>query len=94
VGWLSSASCGAPVNAFLPTILRVGRFRFFFYSSDRAEPAHVHVEASNGTAKFWLKPVRLAGSRGMARHELSRLRRLVVTHRGVLLRAWHAHFNG
>jgi hypothetical protein len=78
----------------MPTILRVGRFRLFFYSSDQAEPPHVHVEAGNGVAKFWLNPVQLAGSRGMARHELSRLQRLVVDHRGILVRAWHAYFNG
>ena len=78
----------------MPTILRVGRFRFFFYSSDRAEPVHVHVEAGSAIAKFWLNPVRLAGSRGMARHELSRLYELVVDHRDILERAWHAYFNG
>jgi hypothetical protein len=77
----------------MPTILRVGRFRFFFYSNEGAEPAHVHVEAGDGTAKFWLEPVRLAGSRGMARHELSRLRRIVDDHRGAFVRAWHAHFH-
>jgi hypothetical protein len=32
----------------MPTVLRVGRFRFFFYASDRAEAAHVHVEAGSG----------------------------------------------
>jgi hypothetical protein len=77
----------------VPTILRLGQFRFFFYSSDRAEPPHVHVEADNGLAKFWLRPVRLAGSRGMGRRELSRLQHLVVDHRGVLMRAWHAYFD-
>jgi hypothetical protein len=78
----------------MPTILRIGRFRFFFYSGDRTEPAHVHVEAGSGVAKFWLNPVRLAGSRGMPRHELSRLQELVVEHRSVLVRAWHAYFDG
>jgi hypothetical protein len=78
----------------MPTVIRVGRFRFFFYSNDRAEPPHIHVEAGNSVAKFWLCPVRLAGSRGMAPHELSRLQRLVVDHRGILVRAWHAYFNG
>ena len=41
----------------MPTILRVGAYRFFFYASDRAEPVHVHVEGADGTAKFWLDPV-------------------------------------
>ena len=78
----------------MPTVLRIGRFRFFFYSSDRAEPPHVHVEAGGGSAKFWLTPVRLAGSRGMARHEISRLHQFVVDHRDILVRVWHAYFNG
>ena len=33
----------------MPTILRVGPNRFFFYASDRAEPVHVHVEGGDGT---------------------------------------------
>lgn len=28
----------------MPTVLRVGPYRFFFYAGDRSEPAHVHVE--------------------------------------------------
>ena len=28
----------------MPTILREGPYRFFFYASDREEPLHVHVE--------------------------------------------------
>ena len=43
----------------MPTVLRRGPYRFFFYSSDRAEPPHVHVERDENLAKFWLDPVRL-----------------------------------
>ncbi len=57
----------------MPTVLRVGPYRFFFYAGDRTEPPHVHVEHENATAKFWLEPVRLSGSRGFARHELNRV---------------------
>jgi len=78
----------------MPTILRVGPCRFFFYASDRAEPMHVHVEGGDESAKFWLAPVRLHASRGFARHELSHLQRLVVEHREHLVRAWHAYFKG
>lgn len=78
----------------MPTILRVGRSRFFSYSSDRTEPPHVHVEVGDGVAKFWLDPVRLAASRGMTRRELSRLQRIVVDRRDFFVRAWHGHFDG
>lgn len=44
----------------MPTILRVGPYRFFFYSGDGREPPHIHVERDSGVAKFWLDPVRLA----------------------------------
>jgi hypothetical protein len=38
-----------------PTVLRVGGFRFYFFS--REEPRiHVHVYHANGEAKFWLEP--------------------------------------
>ena len=40
----------------MPTVLRRGPYRFFFYSSDRAEPPHVHVERDENLAKFWLDP--------------------------------------
>lgn len=78
----------------MPTVHRVGGFRFFFYSSDRAEPPHVHVERGDAAAKFWIDPVRLERSRGFARHEVSRLQRLVEVNRGEFLRSWNEYFNG
>jgi hypothetical protein len=44
----------------MPTVLRTGHYRFFFYAGDRDEPEHVHVEGDNHVAKFWLNPVRIA----------------------------------
>jgi hypothetical protein len=48
----------------VPTILREDGFRFFFFSLDRQEPPHVHVEFAEKYAKFWLNPVSLARSWG------------------------------
>ncbi len=31
----------------MPTVLRWGPYRAFFYSNERGEPAHVHVRAGN-----------------------------------------------
>lgn len=49
----------------MPTLLREGPYRFFFYSDegDPREPPHVHVTAGERLAKFWLEPVALASSR-------------------------------
>ena len=39
-----------------PTVLRSGPYRFHFYSQDGNEPAHVHVDRDDCSAKFWLNP--------------------------------------
>jgi hypothetical protein len=32
----------------MPTVFRQGRFRFYFFSNERNEPPHVHVESGDG----------------------------------------------
>ena len=40
----------------MPTVLRIGSFRFHFYSDEGNEPPHMHVATPDGECKFWLKP--------------------------------------
>lgn len=61
----------------MPTVLRIGPFRFHFYSDESNEPAHVHVRSADGECKFWLNPVRLAGNRGLAVQDVREVERLV-----------------
>lgn len=75
----------------MPTILREQGYEFFFYSNERKEPAHIHVWGQRGTAKFWLKPVSLASSRGLRSHDLSELQRIVVRERDLFEEKWHEH---
>ena len=77
----------------MPTILREGPYRFFFYSADGHEPEHTHIERDHFTAKFWLDPVRLADSHGFGPTELRQIERLVVEQRMLLLKEWHEYFN-
>jgi len=76
----------------MPTVLRVGAFRLFFYASDRDEPEHIHVEREDSIAKFWLDPVRLQSSGGLSRVEISRIEKLVEKHRPELMEAWNEYF--
>jgi Domain of unknown function (DUF4160) len=76
----------------MPTVLRVDRYRFFFYSRENSEPPHIHVELADKLAKYWLEPVELASSRRFRAHELPDVRELVVKHRDKFLEAWHEHF--
>ena len=76
----------------MPTVLRSGPYRFFFYMADRGEPAHVHVERDDWAAKFWLAPVRLAYGGSFGARELRRIERLVEENRNGLLEQWNEHF--
>lgn len=76
----------------MPTILHSGPYRLFFYSGDRGEPAHVHVERESSVAKVWLDPVRLERNVGFRAAELRRIERIVVDNESTLLEAWHDYF--
>jgi hypothetical protein len=73
----------------MPTLLRIGQFRFHFYSDERLEPPHIHVRSSNGECKFWLSPILLAGNRGIPPHDLRIIERHVFAHQVFLTQKYH-----
>ena len=75
----------------MPTVLRSGPYRFYFYSHEPNEPP-IHVDRDNLSAKFWLNPVQLAGNFGFRAHELREIQSLVVDSRQQLLEAWNEFF--
>jgi Domain of unknown function (DUF4160) len=77
----------------MPTVLRSGPYRFYFYSHEPNEPPHVHVDRDDLTAKFWLEPVGLSRMIGFTPKELRRLRKLVIQHQAALLESWHEHLD-
>ena len=77
----------------MPTILRIGSYRFFFYSNENGEPAHIHIQRERMLAKFWLKPVMLASSVRFSSKELRKLERLVIENRDIFLEAWNEYFS-
>ena len=77
----------------MPTSLRVGPYRFFFYAGDRNEPAHTHLQRDAAEAKFWLAPARLAWNRGFSAAELRRIERLAEENEDRLLEIWNEYFD-
>ncbi|HEY8884779.1 MAG TPA: DUF4160 domain-containing protein [Chloroflexota bacterium] len=77
----------------MPTVLIVGGNRFFFFSNEGSEPAHIHVENGDRYAKFWLDPIALAESYDYNGGELRSLRVLVTDNRALFLRKWREHFD-
>jgi hypothetical protein len=76
----------------MPTVLRSGPYRFFFFAGDRDEPKHIHIERDDRIAKFWLDPIRLQSSGGFSRSEIRRIEKLVRDQREVLMEAWDEYF--
>ncbi len=83
----ANASIGA-----MPTVLRIGPYRFHFYSREGTEPPHIHVARDDFEAKFWLRPVGLAANHGFSAAEAREVGRLVEEHCEELIAAYvHTH---
>lgn len=77
----------------MPTVLKIGPFRFFFYSNEHGEPAHIHIQQDRMLARFWLQPIALASSTRFSPKELRKLENLVKDNKELFLEAWNEHFS-
>lgn len=77
----------------MPTILRIGAYRFYFYSHEPNEPPHIHIDRDNLSAKFWLQSVSLAQNIGFPAKELRKLQSMVIENQTQLLEDWHEYFS-
>ena len=74
-----------------PTVFSEKGYRFHFFSLEE-ERMHVHVACSEGDAKFWLEPeVEVAMAKGLSRHRLNEIRKIVEDRRDELTNAWRRH---
>ncbi|MEO0540272.1 MAG: DUF4160 domain-containing protein [Cyanobacteria bacterium P01_A01_bin.105] len=76
----------------MPTILRIGPYRIYFYSHESNEPPHIHVDRDSSSAKFWLKSVSLAANIGFSPNELRKIQAIVEKNQEKLTGAWHDYF--
>lgn len=76
----------------MPTVLRIGAYRFYFYSHEPNEPPHIHIDRDNLSAKFWLEPIALAKNMGFRSKELRKLQLLVTENKMILIEAWYGYF--
>jgi hypothetical protein len=75
-----------------PTVFREGEFRFYFFSREESR-MHIHVQAPNGEAKYWMEPhIELAVNYGLTQKQLNTALRLIQEHEDEIRRAWQAHF--
>ena len=76
----------------MPTVLRSGPYRFFFYSHEPNEPPHVHVSRDTAMAKVWLHDLTVAQNSGFPAHQLRVIVQLVGEHRSEFIEAWNGFF--
>lgn len=76
----------------MPTVLRYGAYRFYFYSHEPNEPPHIHVDRDELSAKFWLAPVALARNIGFNAKELRKLQAIVEEYQETFVEAWDGYF--
>ncbi len=72
----------------MPTLLRIKGYRFFFFTREGNEPAHIHVDQAERYAKFWLTPLQLTESKGFRSGELGELKKLIEQNKEYFLEKW------
>jgi Domain of unknown function (DUF4160) len=60
----------------MPTVLRIGPYRFFFVSLDRDEPPHIYAKRAYG-GEILARSVALQQAGGFDRRDLNTIGRLV-----------------
>jgi len=61
----------------MPTILKIGSYRFYFFSREESR-VHIHVSCADGEAKFWLEPdIELAINYKLSRIQLKQIEKLI-----------------
>ncbi len=76
----------------MPTVLRHGPYRLYFFSHEPGEPSHIHIDRDNQTCKIWLHDLSVARSIGFRGPELNKIVSIVREHREELKEAWDGYF--
>jgi hypothetical protein len=77
----------------MPTILRIDGYRFFFYSNENNEPAHIHVEKGDAEGKIWLEPlISVAYFKGFGTREQNEIVHITRNNLPVFIKEWYEYF--
>lgn len=77
----------------MPTILNLFGLRFYFYSREH-QPIHVHVESSDGIAKYEIEQeVKLLENKGVKPKDLKLAEAILEDNRENLVNEWNKYFS-
>ena len=78
----------------MPNVLFINGFRFFFYSNENDEPAHVHITKGNANGKVWLEPnIAIAYMYGFTNAEQKNIMEIIGDNYATLINKWNEYFN-
>lgn len=75
----------------MPAVLRVGPYRFHFFSDEGNEPPHIHVRFEGKDCKYWLEPLTLTDDRGVPLHKLNEIERIILENKALFIEKYHEH---
>ena len=77
----------------MPTLLRIDGYRFFFYSNESNEPAHIHVEKGDAEGKLWLEPsISVEYFVGFNNKEQNYIMQLIKDNALIFIEKWNEYF--
>ena len=78
----------------MPTVLNKDGFRFFFYSDEGNEPAHIHVKKGDAEGKIWLEPKsKIAYLNGFTNAEIKQITVIVFEYLEQFKTQWYGYFS-
>ena len=75
----------------MPTVMRMGPYRFYFHSHEPNEPPHVHIDRDNDSCKFCLDPVALVRNLGFSAKELRDIEKIIRENQQHLWETWYEY---
>ena len=76
----------------MPTLLIWHGYKFRFYSSDGAEPSHVHIVKDKLAAKVWLISMEIAYNHGYNNREVAEFLAKINESRDDWMEKWNEFF--
>ena len=76
----------------MPTVLLLNGWRFHFYTNERNEPIHIHVEKAERECKYWLDVdgfnIREAFTHKMSPRDTREVRKIIFEHFDLIVAKW------
>lgn len=77
----------------MPEVFRMFGMRFFFFANEHL-PIHIHVQNSEGRAKFYVLPkVKIASNKGLKPSNIKLAKKVIEENTTTIIKAWEV-FHG